>query len=174
MAIFGNDSIVGSTNTILEADIKWGSKFALSEAGTVSKVTGYFATDQYAAVKVKACIYHDTAGLATAALEDVSVEVSPSVSQAAAWVDFTFSSGVELTAGDYWLVYIVDNEGANFLPYYIADGVHNSNADEYDNGPSDPFGAVDANGTAKICIYATYTAGGPGFTGLTVTRVLNG
>lgn len=154
MATFGKTDI-GLSETNLDQGYKVATRFQLTEGGDVSKITFY--TKQYYATttKIKCGIYDDSAG-APNALKGTSAEVTLPTSWA--WVDFTFSPAISLTAGYYWLAIIVGEAGAASAGVkYNADTAQTGlNADAYADGFADPFGTPTYYDFI-ISIYATYT-----------------
>jgi hypothetical protein len=176
MATFGNTYTEATRN---DGQNYWwfGGLFTLSEAGNISKISAYL-NNQYtahAACYMKAAIYLPfpadpavnigdlVAGTPTTAIAD---------NIANQWVDFTFSSPVSLEAGDYWLLTLGDANAAGVSMYETADAGQTSMAhDEASYTLTSPLGAIVGRST-HTSIYATYTV--PSFTGLTVTKLLNG
>lgn len=93
----------------------------------------------------------------------------------AAWTSFTFTPAVELTAGTYWLALATGGQSWTIYTYYDAAASWSTvfKSNDYDvAGMPDPFGAMSPDTMVIPSHVHTYDA--PGFTGLTVTRVLNG
>lgn len=163
MAVFGNQNIESTLGTP-GANTKNASKFTLSEAGTVSKLTMYCANTgaSKSAGNAKGIIYSDAAG-APNALKGTSNEVAFAYAQAAGWVDFTFATPVLLAPGNYWLGIITDATAPGCGVYRGSTGGYREwNADTYSDGPADPWGTHANAGTFPYSIYATYTSAAAG------------
>jgi len=148
---FGKTDIGGSSN-VLSGNYKEGSKYNLSENGSVTK--GYLYTkDNSGSFNCKIVIYNvdgDTASTLVATSDEVVVV------DTLGWYMFTFDPAVDLAAGEYALVWIHSD---NYLyKYYDAGtaGQSESNADTYADGPSDPFGN-SAKADRAYSIYCEYT-----------------
>ena len=97
MATFGYTTL--GSGSYEEADYMFGSKYALSETGVVSKLTVGIG-DGLRSSDVKCAIYDSSFNL-LATTQEVNVPI-----QAKDWVDFPFASPPTLSAGNYWLVVI--------------------------------------------------------------------
>jgi len=155
VALFGNTA----TETGGEADwhnYKGGAKFTLSENGDVTKLSVLVANTSagHGACNIMGLIYADSDKM----LEGATAPAAITDNQAKGWVDCTFSSGISLAAGDYWLLLFGDAD-ADGVWFYADDdsGAGGWNADTYVGGPADPMGALTGE-TTNYAIYATYTA----------------
>jgi hypothetical protein len=134
-----------------------GSAFALTEAGTVSKLSASIANPG-AASNFYGFLYQNTAGEAGAWIASTPF-TTIGAGAAKAWVDFTFASGVPLSAGTYWLVICGAGGGSGTaIAYSTATGSATLDYNTAFNpaSPSNPFaksGAVDYT----LSINATYT-----------------
>ena len=175
---FGNTNVEVESVDYDNADMKHVMRAQLTEAGSVTKLSAYLGNTQtgHQACYVKGLIYNDKAGPLPDALLGTSAATALADNKAAGWTDLTFSTPVALAAGYYWIGIIFDElsagvtwprklGGATFPRYF--------NADDYTDGPTNPFGS-GSNTNVDWSIYATYSATSTGFTGLTVTRLLQG
>jgi len=150
---FGKTDIGGSDN-VLSGNYKEGSKYTLSENGSVTK--GYIYTkDNSGSFNCKFVIYNvdgDTASTLVATSDEVVVDTL-------GWYMFTFDPAVDLSAGEYMLAWI--HSDYFFYKYYDAGttGQGEQNADTYADGPSDPFGN-SAKTDRAYSIYCEYTPSG--------------
>jgi len=165
---FGNPT-PGNSYAILDHDTKHASKFTLSDDDTVVGLKIYCRA-WFGFVKAKAAIYADSAG-APGALLATSQEVT-GIDTTPAWRGFSFATSVELTAGTYWLGFIIGDEA---LRVYYTEGDPNqsaTNIDTYSDGPSDPFGTPSTYDDYSLSICALF----PGWaewidTGETAARI---
>ena len=76
---------------------------------------------------------------------------------AAGWYDLTFTTPLNLTAGNYWIG--VFTGGTADVASYLYDSVTGSrdyNANTFTSGPTNPFGSSTTD-SQQISLYATYT-----------------
>ncbi len=154
MATFGKTTVGASWGTDGNG-YKSGCKFTLPEEGRVTKLTGHVRGLAGGPQVRKGVIYADSAG-APGALKGVTAEVSIAASAAAAWVDLSFATPVDLAAGDYWLGFHTGgNNNASDSAYdTLTDGLqYNFNA--YADGATDQFGTSTGDPQERS-IYATY------------------
>jgi hypothetical protein len=152
MATFGNTVGHNTNISALATNFKQGSKYTLSEDGTVTKLS-LFMRD--ATGVARAVIYTDAAG-SPDALMAVSNEVTFSSSGSDIWVDFPLPAGVPLSAGDYWLGFIAGAGTSSFF-YDTVTNNRKFRAETYSATPADPFGGGITTDSIQIQIYATYT-----------------
>ena len=154
MATFGKLTN-GANQTQNTNDRATVSKFTLSEAGSVTKLTirCWVGTN---ARNAKGVIYADSGG-APGALQGETNQVSVSNTSEQA-NDFTFATPVAVTALDWWLGIIWDADAAPD-DFYVS---HDATVNErqrvnitYPTAP-DPFGAPTAT-QGPLDVYATYT-----------------
>jgi len=152
MATFGKENIGGTTRTNIATDVTV-CKYTLGEGGVVSNISIYINCT--VAGLVKACIYSDVAGVPTV-LTGVSDAVNVGV--AAAWVDFPCN--ISLSAGDWWLGWLSDQETSYWYDAGAANQRSYDSGNAYPNFPA-PFVASGYQARA-ISIHADYTpsAGG--------------
>ena len=158
MATFG-DTTQAATYSFGYNDQSLGTRFQLTEAGSVSKLSAYIDNldTSHALCHMRGVIYSDKAGPAPDALVGRSDEVTVADSKAAGWVDLTFATPVSLAAGYYWLGLHLDGPAAG-LRFYRDDTGGSSwyRNDTYSDGTLDPIGSVNSS-TRVFSIYATYT-----------------
>lgn len=134
----------------------WVSKFTLSEAGNVTKLTAFFDYDagqsSAAGDNVKAVIYADSSGSPGALLAVSSGVAIPAGDQT---IDFTVS--VSLTAGDYWLGIVADSTNSRINAQGGSSGNYARQESLTYASPASTFGTPAATGTNEFGIYATYT-----------------
>jgi hypothetical protein len=168
---FGQTTIGGNFDGGYPADAKQGTKYTLNEIALVSKLTGYFGSNNKAMRRI---LYADSAGTPTALLgvtaETIAVQDT--------WTDFVFPTPIPLNPSDYWLCFWVPTAGSGGTtggwPAYDAGGNRAGKTDPYSStlNPSDPFGTptlTDAiiysfNGTSiasSETITLGFRAGGP-------------
>jgi hypothetical protein len=126
-----------------------GSVFTLSESGLASKITAYISSD-YGSYKAKCAIYRHS----DLSLVAVTNEIDNTYYQE--WVDFTFSTGVNLTADDYVLV--ITGSDDDYAEIYYDTGSANQG-----HNKNQPYGTFPnplvspTHNTEKYGIYVTYT-----------------
>jgi hypothetical protein len=169
---FGKTTI-GATPTAQAADFLLANTRSLAADGTLGSMTVYLAGPGGVSQKLRTVIYSDSAG-APNTFVGVSVEEIVGPSQAAGWVEFTFSTPIDLVAGTYWigLWFGVTNSGANY--YQDSGGTlrYRTGVTYSSTGnPPDPFGAPSsadhdvslyaAGLTSGDTISIVFTASGP-------------
>ncbi|KKL97088.1 hypothetical protein LCGC14_1837980, partial [marine sediment metagenome] len=154
---FGYTSTSGQKQTVTKNN-KQGTVFTLSESGTVS-VTNIWA---YAKLgggaknpKVAKAVIYEAPGGTPTTLKGVSEELTLNTLQ---WWNFTFTGGVSLSPGDYWLGLIV---GTKVDMYAVYDTGYDIlyRADSYPD-PDTSFGTPSTTADYKLSIYAEYEIGG--------------
>ena len=159
-AKFGKTS-VGASSDRFATERKRVSRYALSSAGSITKLSIYLAPTGTAGQQLlKGLIYADSAG-APGALLGVSEQLSFASTGSAGWYDLTFSSPLKLAAGNYWIGAIT-GAGANVagFRYDSVAGSRDYNANTYTSGPTNPFGSVSSD-SEQTSLYATYTPASP-------------
>jgi Abnormal spindle-like microcephaly-assoc'd, ASPM-SPD-2-Hydin len=154
-ATFGKTSVGASSDSFL-ADRKRVSRYALSVAGSVTKLSIYLApTGTSGQQPLKGLIYADSSS-APGALLAVSEQLTFTGTSVAGWYDLTFSSPVKLAAGNYWIGIITgaSSHVAGFRYDSVA-GARDYNANTYTSGPTNPFG-VPTTDSEQTSLYATY------------------
>ncbi len=150
-ATFGYVYSGSETGTLTTSSYRsYMTSYTLSEDGTVSKLTALLQTTS-GTENIKGLIYLNTAGVPGAVVA-VSDPVQATTSKTS--YDLTFSSPVELTAGDYYIGIVGDGSATNF--FYAATGTHKTSSNNYPSPVNDPTEVASYD--LKDCIYATYTA----------------
>jgi hypothetical protein len=147
----------GDTAGETTANRQDGSKYTLSENGTVTSITVY--VDPTDTKKLRACIYDDDGSSSLPnTLMGYSDERTFGAGDGLAHYTFTFSTPCALTAGDWWLML---HANAGSQPYYYLVGVSGKPRawfnDTYSDGPLATATGAGQSATRNFCIYATYT-----------------
>jgi hypothetical protein len=152
---FGKTS-AGASSDSFRMDRKRVSRYALSSASSVSKLSIYLAPAGPAGQQVlKGVIYGDS-GNAPGALLGASEQLTFTSTNSAGWYDLSFSSPPKLAAGNYWIG-VITGATSNVAGFRY-DSVASSrdyNANTYTSAPSEPFGAVTTD-AEQMSLYATY------------------
>ena len=158
-ATFGKTTVGASSDTFL-ADRKRVNRYALTTAGSVTKLSIYLAHAASSGQQLlKGLIYSDSAG-APGALLAVSEPLTFTSTSANGWYDMTFSSPVSLAAGNYWIGIITGaTSGVAGFRYDSVSGARDYNANTYTSGPTNPFGSLTTD-SEQASLYATYTTAG--------------
>lgn len=160
-ATFGQTSEVGYTldcGILVDANGKSATMYTLTENGAISKITAY-AAKQLGDRVAKAVIYSENPANTPDVLLATSQEVALT-STSYAWIDFTFSTPVELTAGNYFIGIITDAVTSNTVTVKCGNTgslINSFNTDTYSDGAANPFGTPSSSANEKVW-YATYTA----------------
>jgi hypothetical protein len=156
-------------------DAKVCGLFAVEESASISKLTLYAGNQQtsHVACYAKAIIYDVTSNYAVNLIQaGTATAIADNV--APGWRDFAFDSPVSVGAGTYGIGLHID---ANGVGVTIAKDESTGSlcwaADTYADGTAATWGNT-TNYLSLLAVYATYTTAPAGFTGLTVTRLLNG
>ena len=135
--------------------MKRGSKFTLSETGTLLSLSAYLdgSGGTAGSQNVRLALYRDSSGVPGAKVAETTAMAIAS-GTAAGWVTFA-APQTPLSAGTYWIV--IHTGGTAGIVRNVGDGTANwyGNADTYSDGASDPFGTGSA-GTGTLSVYATY------------------
>lgn len=136
------------------------AKYTLPVNGSVSKLTASLLEQTVESTNVKGLIYVDNSG-EPGALKGVSNPALVDFGATEQWVDLTFSSSIELTAGDYWLGISSDSNYTKFFYTNEEPPDIRLDSDNY-TSPSDPWDTAGDSGFTNrhMSIYATYTATG--------------
>ena len=154
---FGRASIATLPSKGLSANAKRGSKFALTENGTLNALYAYL--DGFGGAtgippqNLRMALYRDSNGTPGAkVVESLARDV---YTETANWYEFP-TPNVALTPGNYWIVIHSGDTAARARDY--GDGAANwfGNSDTYSDGASDPFGSGNT-GTVTLSVYANYT-----------------
>ena len=155
-ATFGTTAVGAGSDSML-ADRKRVNRYALSAAGSVTKLSIYLQPTGTSGTQVlKGVLYSDNAG-SPGSLLGVTSQLSFSSAQAAGWYDLVFPSAVSLSAGNYWIGMISGSSSyAAGFRYASVSGSRAYNANSYTSGPSSSFGTANVD-AELMSIYATYT-----------------
>ena len=158
---FGRTDVATMRSGGMTADMKRGSKFTLSEAGTLLNFSAHLDGNGGASgsQSVRVVLYRDASGASGAKVAESSPVVITASAAAGSWITFN-APQVALTPGAYWLV--LHTGGTAGIARNAGDGAANwyGNADTYADGASDPFG-TGSTGTGTLSIYASYAPGAP-------------
>jgi hypothetical protein len=155
---FGKTSVGASSDKFL-ADRKRVSRYALSSAGSVTKLSIYLAPTSTTGQQVlKGLIYADSSN-APGALLGTSEQLTFKNTNSTGWYDLVFSSPVKLAVGNYWIGVITGatSNVAGFRYDSVA-ASRDYNSNTYTSGPTNPFGSVTTD-AKQASLYATYTPG---------------
>lgn len=155
---FGKATIGATYNNFPAANAIATSLFTMPSSGTVSRLSIYFkgtsTSPDHEAGPAKGAIYASTAG-EPGALVATTVEVIVPDNEDG-WVDFVFTPGVPLVAGDY---YLGINASTRKVGAMDTTGTNRNGADTYSDGPANPF-PTSTISTLQKSIYATYVSSG--------------
>ncbi|MEA2209267.1 MAG: hypothetical protein QOF54_1744, partial [Solirubrobacteraceae bacterium] len=160
-ATFGKTTVGASSDSFL-ADRKRVSRYALTTAGTVTKLSIYLAPTGATGQQVlKGVVYADSSG-APGALLGISEQLTFKSTNAAGWYDLALASPLKLAAGNYWIGIITGATSsiAGFR-YTSVSGARDYNANTYTSGASNPFGTPTTD-AEQASLYATYTTAATG------------
>ncbi|MCW3027812.1 MAG: hypothetical protein JWN81_1023, partial [Solirubrobacterales bacterium] len=156
VATFGKTAVGGSSDSFA-ANRKRVNRYALSVAGTVSKLSIYLAPTKNSGEQViKGLIYADSSG-SPAALLATSTQLTFKSTSTAGWYDLPFAIPPSLAAGNYWIGVITGATGG--IVGFRYDKVTSSrdfNTNSYTSGPTNPFGSFSTD-SEQASLYATYT-----------------
>jgi hypothetical protein len=155
-ATFGKTSVGSSSDTFV-SDRKRVNRYALSAAGSISKLSVYLApTGTSGQQVIEGLVYADSSG-APGALLGTSEQLTFKSANYAGWYGLSFSSPLKLAAGNYWIGVITGatSKVAGFR-YDSVGSSRDYNTNTYTSGPSNPFGSVTTD-SEQASLYATYT-----------------
>ena len=157
-ATFGKTTIGASSDTFV-ANRKRVSRYALSAAGSVTKLSVYLAKGSSSGSQViKGIIYSDSGG-APSALLGQTEQLTFSSTQAAGWYDLPLASPLKLAAANYWIGVITGSTSRVIgYRYDKVTGAEDFNENLFSSGPTNPFGSVRLD-TRQMSLYATYSPG---------------
>ena len=155
---FGDTTVYTSVDTAGQ-NLKEAARYT-AVVGNVSKLTGYVSGlgVRSGSQKIRGIIYADNGG-SPGALLGVSNEVTIAAGRAWGWVDFSFATPINVSAGAIWMGYIGSGTGDLTQMRYLsqAGAVRwNVDAGGYADGPSNPFGTATSS-NKHYSLYATYT-----------------
>jgi len=158
----GTGGTFGNTNIGTSDDYggarKVGVRYQLTEAGTITSLSWYFATDKNWN-HFKLALYSDNSGSPDALLAQTGAEtVTPG------WHTITLTSNYSASVGYYWITLITDGDfnqrydsGSSNQTKWFVDPVY---ADE----PTSTFGTPTTNQAWAISAYGTYSSGATTYT----------
>jgi hypothetical protein len=158
---FGQMTIGSTPSAGMTANQKRGSKFTLSEKGTLVRLSAYLdgLGGASGTQSVRLALYRDASGVPGALVAQTSTKTI-SAGAAGSWVNFT-APNVPLDPGVYWAVIhtgdtgvLARNYGDPTTPNWYG------NADLFSDNASDPFGS-GATGNVTLSIYVAYALGHP-------------
>jgi hypothetical protein len=172
-ATFGKTT-VGAVKNVFAAERKRVNEYALPTRGAVSELSIYLEPGTVSGQQqITGVIYADANG-APGALLATSKQLTYASSQPAGWYHMSFSTPIELPAGNYWIGELSGPNGAVAgYRYDNVAGARDYNQNSYAAGPSNPFGAF-TNDTQQISLYATYVPAGPAVPQNTSPPVISG
>ena len=155
---FGRTTVGTVPSGGLRADFKRGSKFVMPEAGVLQQICAYVDTGGTPGYgqSLRYALYRDQNGVPGQLIVATTGQpLQPFSPPGPRWVCQSIYGKWLQEAGTYWLV-IHTGELGGVVRYYY-DGAANwyGNADEWDDGASDPFGA-GGTGEGTISIRADY------------------
>lgn len=156
MAFFG-DTTQGGSSFPCSGGRAIVGRFELTEAGTVSSVTVFFASGQSAGMSFRGLIYADSGGNPGALLGyGASVAVPGTVGGE---LESVLTAPLDLSPGFYW----IGSVASDFQARWSCDaGIGGRRAEGVSfSAPSGPWSEADTTGD-RISAYATYTTGGGG------------
>src|SRR4051794_36331648 len=139
-ATFGRTTVGAVASGGLRAEYKRGSKFRLSQAGSITQICGYVDGNGGASgiQKIRYALYGDAGGAPGAKLV-ATEEVEIVQGMGAQWLCLE-TGFMPLAAGSYWLM-LHSAAPVGVVRYYY-DGTKNyvGNTDSFEDGAADPFG----------------------------------
>jgi subtilisin family serine protease len=157
-ATFGKTS-VGAYSDAFASERKRVNRYALSTAGSLTKLSLYLAPTATSGQEVlKGILYADSA-TAPGGLLGVTEQLTFKSTNTAGWYDLVFHSAVNLAAGNYWIgVMTGPTASVAGFRFDSVSGSRDFNSNPFASGPTNPFGAVTVD-SEQMSIYATYTPG---------------
>ena len=153
---FGRTTVGATASGGLRAEYKRGSKFTLSQAGSITQICGY--VDGNGGVSgtqpIRYALYRDASGSPGAKVV-ATEEVDIVQGMGPQWLCLE-TGFMPLVPGSYWLM--LHSSGPAGIARYYHDGANNyvGNADSFEDGAADPFGTA-APGNGTVSLYASYT-----------------
>ncbi len=157
---FGTTTVGGSSDTFA-ANRKRVNRYALSTAGSVSKLSIYLApTSNSGQQLIEGVVYAESAGAPTTLL-GTSTPLTFKSTNVAGWYELNFATPLSLAAGNYWIGIITgESSGVAGFRYTSVTNSRDYNTNTYTSGPSNPFGTPTTD-SEEMSIYATYSTAGP-------------
>jgi hypothetical protein len=137
-------------------DNKYASKYPLSQAGTLQKITALLSVDAGLACSVRFGVYDDDGyGGQPGTLLGYTESIQLPAGTGKHWRTLDMTSPLALEPGDYWLVM---HAGSSYGNIYRdpTGGTSNYNWDLFNDGLANPWGDNNS-GTRSYCIYGTLT-----------------
>jgi hypothetical protein len=164
---FGRSTIGATPSSGLRADFKRGSKFTLTQPGTLRELCAYLdgqggGTSSNSSQRYRIVVYRDSGGVPGARVAESSQDAIVGQGDNAGW-RCSETEFVPLTSGSYWMVIHTGGGGGsqpndgNAIIRYYADGTGNwfGNADAFSDGSSVQFGA-GGTGNGTLSVYAKF------------------
>jgi hypothetical protein len=155
VATFGKTA-VGAVSASFPANHKWASRYPLSVAASVTKLSIYLTSAKASGQQLlEGVIYADASGK-PGGLLGVSEQLAFKGGSAAGWYDLHLSTALKLAAGNYWIG-VLTGASAKVAGFRY-DRVTRSragNANTYTSGPANPFGSATSD-AVQMSLYATY------------------
>jgi hypothetical protein len=169
---FGKISI-GANASAQGGDFLMANPRTLLANGTLASMTAYLDATSVFTQKIRTVIYSDNAGVPNTFI-GVSVEEIIGPNQAASWVEFAFSTPIDLVSATYWIGLWFGQSGGAASYYQDSGGTlkWRTGATYSSTGnPPDPFGAA-SDADHDVSLYAAgltsgetisigFRAGGP-------------
>ena len=157
---FGKTS-VGASAEVFAANRKRVNRYALPVAGSVTKLSIYLAPSSATGQQVLEGVVYGESGGAPGALLGSSSPLTFASTDAAGWYDLTFTTPLNLVAGNYWIG-VLTGATADVAGYRYdsVTGSRDYNTNTYTSGPTNPFGSVTTD-SQQMSLYATYTPSAP-------------
>jgi hypothetical protein len=157
-ATFGKTTI-GASGDAFVANRKRVSRYALSAAGSVTKLSVYLAKTSISGSQVIEGIIYSDSGGAPSALLGQTEQLTFSSTQAAGWYDLKLASPLKLAAANYWIG-VITGSTSRVIGYRFdkVTGSQDFNENLFSSGPTNPFGSVRLD-VRQISLYATYSPG---------------
>ena len=152
---FGKTSVGASSDTFA-ANRKRVNRYVLPSAGSVTKLSIYLTPSSTSGQQlVEGVVYSDSGGTPNALL-GTSTPLTFASTNAAGWYDLTFTTPLNLAAGNYWIGVITGaTAGVAGFRYDSVTNSRDVNPNTYTSGPTNPFGAVTTD-SEQMSLYATY------------------
>ena len=140
----------------VSADFKRGSRFTLSEAGSLDGLCAYLDGNGGVSGRqdVDLALYRDANGVPGAKIVESNGGITIVSGSSGSWSCFSVAP-LPVPAGSYWIVLGSSSPGGVARYYYDGPANWYGNADTYSDGPADPFGNGTA-GAGTMVVFAFY------------------
>lgn len=157
-ATFGRTDVGAIPSTGLSADFKRSSRFTLTEPANVHALCAYLDGNGGASgeQRYRLALYRDSGGAPAAKVLETSFDLLQAGAQAA-WRCPATSGYSPVDPGVYWIVIHSSGTAGVIRDFYDGPANWFGNADPYNDGASDPFGAGNA-GSGTLSVHAQYFA----------------